>query len=164
MDTNEQEIQKTFGNRLRIRVCGILIENEKVLMIKHRYIGKNGYLWIPPGGGLDYNESAHEGLKREFKEETGLEISVQKFLFVNEFLSSPLHAIELFFEVKYVAGELQKGSDPEISKEAQMIEEVRFLDIEEIQNENTSNLHQVFRNIAKISFILEKNGYFYSTN
>lgn len=162
MNAPEKEIEQTFGRRLRLRVCGILIENDKVLMIKHTNIGKNKYLWAPPGGGQQYNESAEEGLKREFREETGLEISVQRFLFVNEYLEPPLHAIELFFEVKRISGTLQKGNDPEVSQEAQMIQEVKFLDIQEIQHENTSNLHQVFRNIAKISFILKKKGYYYS--
>lgn len=160
----KKEIQAVFGNRLRIRVSGILIENEQVLMVKHNHIGTEGYLWAAPGGGLKYAESAHEGLQREFREETGLEIFIQRFLFVNEYLEPPLHAIELFFEVKQVAGTLQKGADPEMPQDAQMIQEVRFLSIEEIQQENLSNLHQVFRNIPKISFILKKKGYYYSNN
>ncbi len=164
MPSTVQEIQNTFGNVLRVRVCGILIENGKILMVKHQNIGTRGYLWSPPGGGLQYGETVREALVRELKEETYLDISVERFLFVNEFLQVPLHAVELFFEIKRQGGTLSKGSDPEMPREAQMISEVKFMDIDEIQNENPLNLHFLFRNIAKVSVILEKNGYYHSTN
>lgn len=164
MPSSIEEIQNTFGNVLRVRVCGILIENEKILMIKHQNIGTRGYLWSPPGGGLQFGETAKAALLREFKEETHLDISVERFLFVNEFFQAPLHAIELFFETKRQGGVLAKGTDPEISSEAQMISEVKFMGIDEIQKENPLNLHFLFRNIAKVSVILKKNGYYHSTN
>ncbi len=164
MPSTLAEIQATFGNQLRVRVCGILIEDEKILMIKHQNIGARGYLWSPPGGGLQFGETAHQALLREFQEETFLDISIERFLFVNEFLHAPLHAVELFFEVKKRNGTLAKGTDPEMPPDAQMISEVKFMSIDEIQQENPLNLHFLFRNIAKVSVILKKNGYYHSTN
>ena len=51
-------------------------------MVHHTALGKDGSLWAPPGGGMEYGESAHAALKREFMEETHLEIEVERFLFV----------------------------------------------------------------------------------
>ena len=114
MSDIKKRIVEHFGNRLRVRVCGICIEDQKVLLINHHSLNQNGDFWSPPGGGMDYSENAEECLKREFQEETGVEIEIEKFLFVHEYLSPPLHAIELFFLVKRISGEIELGYDPEM--------------------------------------------------
>ena len=49
-----KDIQKTivenFGNKLRVRVCGICIENNKILMVNHHSLNKGDDFWGPPGG------------------------------------------------------------------------------------------------------------------
>jgi 8-oxo-dGTP diphosphatase len=156
----KEAITQTFGNKLRIRVSGICIENDKLLMIKHHYLGKEGYLWSPPGGGMEYGQNAEQTLKREFLEETGLSIMVEKFLFVNEFLAPPLHAIELFFKVKKTAGKLTRGSDPEMRKNQQIINEIRYLSFSELKNEGTEKIHNIFHDCHTLEDLLNKNGYF----
>lgn len=156
---SSEEIVEVFGNKLRLRVCGICIKEDKILMIKHHSVGKEGYLWAPPGGGMHLGESAEETLIREFKEETGLEIAIERFLFVNEFLDLPLHAIELFFEVRITGGALVVGQDPEMSDQKQIIAAVDFLGIEALKKENPLKVHGVLRKIQKISDILQKKGY-----
>ena len=74
-------IHATFGGKVRVRACGILIKEDAVLLLKHEGIGKEGYLWAPPGGGVEFNETIETTLKREFKEECGIEIKVEE-LFV----------------------------------------------------------------------------------
>lgn len=100
MEDINNEIVSSFGNKLRIRVCGICIEENKILLVRHHSIGQSGILWAPPGGGMVYGETSEAALVREFVEETGLDIQVEHFLCVNEYLTPPLHAIELFFMVK----------------------------------------------------------------
>ncbi|MEH0157060.1 NUDIX hydrolase [Limibacter armeniacum] len=163
--TEEQEkISKIFGNRLRTRVCGICIEQEKVLMIRHRSVGKEGYLWAPPGGGLDYGETMENALKREFKEETGLDINVKRFMFVHEFLQPPLHGIELFFEVEIVGGELLRGHDPEMQESVQIIEDVRFMDMTEINSEKADCVHNLFSFCQTKDELLQMNGLYHFVN
>ncbi|MCU0447421.1 MAG: NUDIX hydrolase [Microscillaceae bacterium] len=160
----KQEILQKFGNQLRLRVSGICCQNEQVLLIKHHYLGEGKYLWSPPGGGMHFGDSANETLVREFWEETNLQIEVGEFLFVNEFLQPPLHAIELFFAVKIVGGELKRGFDPEMSAENQIIHEVKFLSLDDLQKENPLQIHSIFRNIQKLSNILQRKGYFQTHN
>lgn len=116
MNNMKDIIHSTFGGRVRVRACGILIKEGAVLLLKHEGIGKNGYLWTAPGGGVEYGQTIETTLKREFKEECNIEINVEEFILLNEFLEPPLHAIELFFKVSYVSGELKIGSDPEIKE------------------------------------------------
>ena len=160
----EKEIVKKFGERIRVRVCGVCVEANKILMIKHLIVGKQDYLWAPPGGGMNFGESARDCLIREFFEETGLDIQVGEFLFVYEFKDPPLHAIELFFEVRRIGGRLIKGQDPEMSPDNQIISQVSFLSIESLKKENPLQIHGVFRNIENLSFILKKKGYYQSGN
>jgi len=91
---------------------------------------------------MEFGMSASENLKREFAEETGLTIEVKKFLFVHEYLEPPLHAVELFFRVKRLDGELTKGYDPEMTSEEQIIKEVRFIRTDELLKVPASNVHQ----------------------
>jgi len=143
-------ITKTFGERLRVRVCGLLIENDSILLIKHHYLGDVGHLWIPPGGGMVYGETAEEALKREFLEETGLAICVEALAFVYEFYESPLHAVELFFWVKretHTPTLLLKGTDPELPADKQLIAQVAYLSLGELEEENQMGLHGSLRYI-----------------
>jgi 8-oxo-dGTP diphosphatase len=143
-----KEIIKAFGNRVRVRVCGICIKDEEILLVKHKSIGPKGVFWAPPGGGVDFGESAETSLIREFKEETGLDVEVVRFLFVHEFLGLPLHSIELFFEIKIQGGNLITGIDPEIAMAQQMITDVRFMSFKEIENMDKELTHNMF-NLAK---------------
>lgn len=50
--------------------AGVLIQNETVLLVKHRKLG----MWLPPGGHIEPNELAHVAAEREFFEETGIRV------------------------------------------------------------------------------------------
>jgi 8-oxo-dGTP diphosphatase len=134
-------VHRTYGNQLRVRVCGICVQEDKILLINHSGMNESGEFWSPPGGGLQFGETIEGCLKREFLEETNTEILVGKFLKVNEFLEPPLHAIELFYEVKIVAGEISVGFDPEM--ENQIIKDVKWLSFEEVKsfsNDKVANI------------------------
>src|SRR5690606_27319331 len=146
-----------FGNKLRVRVCGLLVSNDKILMVNHKYPGKEGYFWSPPGGGLHFGEKLHDCLKREFDEETGLKVEVGDFLFLNEFLKPPLHAIELFFAINSFKGEIYTGIDPELAKEYQIITDVQLLSMEEIKKIHKEGVHAVFHDIKDIKELFKVN-------
>ena len=160
MNRIRERIVEQFGNKLRIRVCGLCIEGEKILLINHHSLNKSGDFWGPPGGGMDFEQSAEENLKREFLEETGLIVEIEKFLFVHEYLSPPLHAIELVFKVKRIDGNLNIGFDPELQKDEQIIKNVRFIPFNKIIDLGKDNIHQMFINVRNISDIDDLKGYF----
>ncbi len=153
-------IAAKFGNRLRIRVNGILIENDRVLMVRHKGLGKMGHLWLPPGGGMEYGSSAIQNLKREFLEETGIEVDVKQHLFTFEFIETPLHAIELFFNVIRKNGVLRKGFDPELEEKDQIMDEPLFLSVEDLRQLPDATLHAAFRGFTQMDDLLKKRGYF----
>ncbi|MDZ7936221.1 MAG: NUDIX hydrolase [Emticicia sp.] len=137
--------QQLYGNRIRVRACGICVEDNKVLMIGHQAILGENIFWSPPGGGVEVGEMAEDALRREFLEETGLEIEVDKLLIMNEFVKLPLHGVELFFEVKRVGGELVLGQDPEMNAAEQLIQKIEWLSLDEIKRLNLSEKHQFWQ-------------------
>jgi 8-oxo-dGTP diphosphatase len=138
----ESEIAKIYGNRLRVRVCGICWEDDRLLLVNHQM--PNGDFWAPPGGGLEFGEEAADALKREFREEANLEIEVRNYLFGCEFIRQPLHAIELFFDVRRIAGMLKSGDDPEMP----LIKQARFFTPSEMRSLPPKNLHGVFQMVG----------------
>lgn len=142
MSALEDKIIETYGNRLRIRVCGVCIENDAVLVVNHHSLNGDSDFWSPPGGGMEFGVSADENLKREIKEETGLLVEIEKFMWVHEYLAPPLHAIELFFRVKRTGGKLGVGYDPEMNKKDQIIKDVRFMQIAVLMTLPENQVHQ----------------------
>ncbi|RIJ41794.1 NUDIX domain-containing protein [Pontibacter oryzae] len=144
----------TFAHKLRVRVCGICIQDHNLLLVRHAKTLANDVFWAPPGGGLQYGESMQQCLIREFKEETGLDVEVSRFLFVNEFVYEPLHAIEFFFEVQVLNGELQKGTDPELDEQSQLIEEVAWMSMKEIQSIPIPDRHRVLQYLISLDDLM----------
>ncbi|TAH26310.1 MAG: NUDIX hydrolase [Cytophagales bacterium] len=137
----EASIIQQFGNRVRLRPCGIVIEDNSILLIKHIALNKEGVFWSPPGGGLKFGEAIDDCIQREFLEETGLKIAVKKFLGIYEYLQLPLHAVELFYECQRLEGEPLLGIDPELKKEEQIIQEVRFIHFDELSTFDKKIVH-----------------------
>ncbi|GAB2534153.1 NUDIX domain-containing protein [Spirosoma aerophilum] len=158
-DKPREEVLKLYGNRLRLRVCGLYREGDQLLMVRHRGIGPTNVFWCPPGGGAQFGETAPDALIREFVEETGLEVEIGDMLFVNEFMQAPLHALELFFQVRATGGQLKQGIDPEMSTEGQIIQEVRLMSFDEIKSYPPDEVHALFRYCDSIDDVFSLKGY-----
>ncbi len=158
-DNISEEIESKFGNQLRMRVNGILIQNEKILMIRH-LMGNDRILWSVPGGGMQFGQNASSNLIREFVEETGLIVAILDYLFVHEYLNPPLHALEHFFSVKWIGGHLKLGTDPELNAENQIIDEIRWMSLKDIQSLTQNSLHPIFWGIKSLDAVGLYKGYF----
>src|ERR1041385_7185450 len=154
----ENEVHAYYGNKIRIRICGLCIVDEKLLLVNHSSITETNF-WAPPGGGLNFGESATDCLKREFLEETGLIVEVGNFLFTCELIKHPLHAVELFFKVNPLTTQLTVGKDPEVGS-PDIIKEVRFKSFEEIQAIPPNEIHGIFSFADHPSKVELLRGYF----
>jgi len=159
LDKARQAVLRLYGNRLRLRVCGVCIENNRILLLRHRGINSTDTFWCPPGGGMQFGETTHAALIREYQEETGLEIAVLDLLFVNEFMQPPLHALELFFEVKIKGGKAAVGTDPEMATGQQIIQEMRWMTFEEIKSYPPSEVHGMFEYCHTLADLKHLKGY-----
>ena len=99
---------------------GAVIEDGagRILLVKH--VPERGGFWqgkwICPGGALEPGETIEEGIKREVKEETQLDIDLRKPLppfdtIVSEDNTVSLHVIYIDYLASLTGGELRPGSD-----------------------------------------------------
>ncbi len=143
-----------FAGNLRVRVCGVCLKDDKLLLVRHGHTLLNNAFWSAPGGGVAFGETMQQALVREMLEETGLEVHVGRFLFVNEFVQPPLHAIEFFFEVSITGGSMRTGTDPELAADKQLIEEVQWLGIKELQAIPTADKHRTLQHLFSLDDLL----------
>lgn len=107
----------------RIRLTGILLEDDQVLLVKESLREQSH--WNLPGGALEMGETVEAGLCREFREETGLEVQVEELLYVTDrFKGLGHHIVDLCFKVRRVSGvpcEQPLGDDGEVLSEVRMV-------------------------------------------
>ncbi len=103
-----------------IAVGAVVVDNEnRVLLVQHLESKRGGFWygnWICPGGKLKAGESLVEGMVREVKEETNLDVEVSRgpFTFdrvVKEDSRIKLHVIYIDYVARVAGGELKAGSD-----------------------------------------------------
>jgi ADP-ribose pyrophosphatase YjhB (NUDIX family) len=143
-------IQSQFAGRVRIRVCALILKNEKLLLLRHNSPTRKEPIWMPPGGAVETGETFEDALIREVNEETNLEITPGRLVAIHEFIEHPFHAVELYFMADFKSGELKVGFDPELHKEIQMITDVRYFDINELERDDVypEFLHQFSEIVA----------------
>jgi 8-oxo-dGTP diphosphatase len=151
----DKDVAKVYGNKVRVRACGICWHDDKLLMVNHSGITPTNF-WAPPGGGVEFGQTIEEALKKEFLEETGIHIAPGEFLFGCEYIAQPIHSIELFYAVKDTRGKLKTGSDPEI----QIIKDVKFLATTEILSLPKLELHGIFRIVKTPGDLKNLRGFF----
>ena len=111
--------EPTESKRITVAV-GAVIRDERgrILLVRHRperrgfWQGK----WICPGGELEFGEMIQEGIIREVREETNLEIrltqSLPPFQRVARSEGKPsLHVIYIDYVAELTGGELKPGGD-----------------------------------------------------
>ncbi len=67
-----------------VRVYGILIDSKKRVLVSDEFIRGN-YFTKFPGGGLEFGEGTRDCLKREFKEETNLDVTIGEHIYTTDF-------------------------------------------------------------------------------
>ncbi len=136
---------------------GAVIEDGagRILLVKH-VPERGGYWqdkWICPGGRLEPEETIEEGIRREAKEETNLEIELVKPLpafdtIFREDDGTFLHVIYIDYLARVAKGHFVPGSE---IREAVWVEKERITTIWE-------ELHDDTKRLLKIAGVVEPKG------
>jgi 8-oxo-dGTP diphosphatase len=71
----EKRVSREYPDRPMVGVGGVVIEDGRALLIRRGSEPLRGE-WSIPGGTLELGETLEEGVARELREETGLEVRV----------------------------------------------------------------------------------------
>lgn len=97
-----------------VKVAGVLVEDGKILLVEQKVTASRR--WAQPGGRLELGETLEQGLIREMKEETGLDVSVDELLYVSDRITDDAHIVLISFLVSRKGGSLGTGHGTEFSR------------------------------------------------
>jgi 8-oxo-dGTP diphosphatase len=87
--------------RHSVSVAGIVVDDHGRALLIRRLDNRR---WVPPGGVLELGETIHDGLRREVREETGLD--VEPLALSGVYQNMPHGIIALVFRCKITGGAL----------------------------------------------------------
>ncbi len=135
------ECESIYGRRVPIQrdkltfrpsVYAVITEAYKVLLVKTRSSGNYDF----PGGGIEIGEPIERALKREVREEAGIEVEIEKLLHFEEgfFYYDPTdtawHTLQFFYRCRPVTFQLL--ADDQVDDEEAM--QPRWLDIQSLSD------------------------------
>ncbi|AKA72545.1 NUDIX domain-containing protein [Saccharolobus solfataricus] len=137
-------------DRPLVAVGCLIVEENKVLLVQRKN-PPNAGLWAIPGGKVEYGETLEEALKREMREETGLEVAVGNIISIVQVINEGFHYVILDFECKPIGGNLRASTD------AVKVEYVPFDKLNIIQTTKTTYdmLSMYFRGEKPPYFIIQ---------
>ncbi|MBK6384363.1 MAG: NUDIX domain-containing protein [Chitinophagaceae bacterium] len=95
-----------------LRVYGILINEEKQVLVSDEFIRGN-YITKFPGGGLEFGEGTRDCLQREFMEEMNLKVGIGNHIYTTDYFQlsafNPEHQI---ISIYYFAKPLEEIKIP----------------------------------------------------
>jgi 8-oxo-dGTP diphosphatase len=120
-----------------VRAAVIAIKGDCILLVRHVHPVSSEEWWVPPGGALeDTDASVQACAAREVREETGLDPSVGRLIYIREFRDPERNTrwVELYFLADRFDGTLTAEFLTDKREGEEYIREAKWLDKEQIRN------------------------------
>lgn len=99
-------------SKFNVRVYGILINDQKQVLVSDELIKGKRYTKFP-GGGLEFGEGTKDCLVREFMEEVKLKVEVQEHVYTTDFFQlSAFHPDQQIISIYYTVRALEPLTFP----------------------------------------------------
>lgn len=84
-----------------------MLDEGRMLLVKHGAAVHGEDFLVAPGGGVEGDEGVMEAAVREVKEETGLDVDVDKILFIEDMISNRKRVLKTWFLCRVIGGKLE---------------------------------------------------------
>ena len=155
---NPEFLGREYPDRPIASVAACVFKGDRVLLIKRARQPSQG-LWSVPGGAIELGETIRDAVKRELREECGIEIEVDRVINTVDLILPDekgriwFHYVVTYLLARYISGEACPGSDAL---------EVRWARSEEL---DTLNMTPAVRKNMKYSFeVARETGFFEHLN
>lgn len=118
----------------RLRACGVILHEGRVLMVGN---DRDDYVYSV-GGGVHHGETLEEAARREVLEETGVDMEIERLLFIHEnffaestgvLANKSCHEVAFYFLMKYDPSvQLTSGS---LTQDGSATERLRWVALDE---------------------------------
>ena len=130
---------RMYRAKFRASVAAMIFDEQgRVLLFKHTY---RKFEWGIPAGGLEYDEQPEQAIVREFFEETGMQIKVEKLLLAES--SKEDHNISLIYLCKIVSGLFEESNE---------ISEMKYFDVNDLPHmlfAEKNLIHLVYKSLKE---------------
>lgn len=114
----------------QIRYQGAIIQDDKLLLIRHTEHASGRSYWVIPGGGREAGETEMACVMREMREETNLVVTVERLLVETAIPNDHTYQMRKTYLCTIVAGQASPGYEPEADAAAlYAITEVAWFDL-----------------------------------
>jgi len=109
-------MERAYSTSPIVAVGAVVVDAERVLLVRRGHAPYEGS-WTLPGGKVELGETGPEALRRELKEECGLEVTVERVLDVVDLIETDeagsvrFHYVIVEFLARYRSGVLCAASD-----------------------------------------------------
>ena len=99
-------------HRFNLRVYGILINDKKQVLVADEYI-RGGFYTKFPGGGMEFGEGTRDCLKRELREELGIDAEIGEHIYTTDYFQmSAFRPEDQIISIYYFAKQLEELKEP----------------------------------------------------
>ena len=129
-------VLKTEYGRFNLRVCGIIINDGKLLAMRD----ENAPYYYLPGGRINLHERAEDAILRELKEELDISAEIVRPLWVNqaffveEVSNDKFHEICLYFLIDFSKSDLLGRGEKFVRSEGKHTLTFEWLKFEELKD------------------------------
>ena len=131
----------------RIRSAATVVRHNRILLVRQELPGIEPF-WVPPGGGIEAEESIFEAASREACEETRVTVELDRLIYVREYVDRVVHSHEAEFFILTAASHGEPSAERSTPTRAgeYFKPEVRFFTRQQLQTET------VYPEILKYEF------------
>ena len=117
------------------RYQGAIVQDGKMLLIRHTEHESGRSYWVIPGGGREADETEIECVVREMLEETNLEVGVKRLLVESSLPNDAIYKTRKTYLCHVISGHAAPGYEPEEDAAASYaISEVAWFDLRSEEN------------------------------